>query len=232
MGMSPQPRIAVLGDRDPSLTTHRELDATLALLGADVDASWCATDGADAARPEAFDGLWVAPGTPYRDGDAVLAAIGHARRSGTPLLGTCGGFQYTALALARELAGVAAAHAETDPAAPEPFVAPLACALYGEERTVTCVPGTLLAAILGPAPFAGFHFCGYGLAPGAAAVLEQAGVRIAAHAPHAGVEAFELPGHPFFVATLFQPQVGSLSGAALSPLIAAFVAAARAGAGH
>jgi CTP synthase (UTP-ammonia lyase) len=225
--MSPHTRIAVLGDRDPSFVTHRELDAALALLPADVDAAWCPTDGEDAAHPDAFDGLWVAPGTPYRDDDAVLAAIGHARRSGTPLLGTCGGFQYTALALARDLAGVAAALAETDPDAPEPFVAPLACTLYGEERTVTCVPGTRLAAILGAAPFPGFHFCGYGLAPGAAAVLAGAGVRIAAHAPDAGVEALELPDHPFFIATLFQPQVGALAGAPLSPLIGAFVAAAR-----
>jgi CTP synthase (UTP-ammonia lyase) len=226
--MSPQTRIAVLGDRDPSFITHRELDAALALLPADVEAAWCPTAGEDAARPEAFDGVWVAPGTPYRDDGAVLAAIGHARRCGTPLLGTCGGFQYTALSLARELAGVAATHAETQADAAEPFVAPLACTLYGEERTVTCVPGTRLAAILGAAPFAGFHFCGYGLAPSAAQVLERAGVRIAAHAPDAGVEALELPAHPFFIATLFQPQVGSLAGAPLSPLIGAFVAAARA----
>ena len=41
-----------------------------------------------------------------------------------------------------------------------------------------------------------------------------------------GVEGIELPGHPFFVATLFQPQIGALSGAPLHPLIAAFAEAA------
>ena len=39
--------------------------------------------------------------------------------------------------------------------------------------------------------------------------------------------AIELPGHPFFVATLFQPQVGALAGRPLHPLVTAFVEAAR-----
>jgi CTP synthase (UTP-ammonia lyase) len=41
----------------------------------------------------------------------------------------------------------------------------------------------------------------------------------------AGVEAIELPDHPFFLATLFQPQVGSLAGRPLHPVIQAFLAA-------
>jgi len=40
------------------------------------------------------------------------------------------------------------------------------------------------------------------------------------------VEGIELPAHPFFVATLFQPQVGALAGRPLHPLIGAFCAAA------
>ena len=40
----------------------------------------------------------------------------------------------------------------------------------------------------------------------------------------AGVEAIELPDHPFYLATLFQPQVGSLDGEPLHPVIADFVA--------
>jgi CTP synthase (UTP-ammonia lyase) len=52
--------------------------------------------------------------------------------------------------------------------------------------------------------------------------LTAAGVVVSAHAEDAGVEGIELPGHPFFVATLFQPQIGALSGAPLHPLIAAF----------
>ena len=87
------------------------------------------------------------------------------------------------------------------------------------------MPGTRLAAICGTAPFTGFHWCSYGLAEPYVARLEAAGVVVSARAPDAGVEGIELPGHPFFVATLFQPQVGALAGDPLHPLIAAFAEA-------
>ena len=56
--------------------------------------------------------------------------------------------------------------------------------------------------------------------------LVAAGLVVSATAPDAGVEAVELPDHPFYVATLFQPQVGSSETGALHPLIAALIAAA------
>src|SRR6185312_17098660 len=107
-------------------------------------------------------------------------------------------------------------------------VAPLTCALHGERRTVTPVPGTRLAAICGAEPFEGHHQCGYGLAAAYEAVLADAGVVISAHAPDAGVEGIELPGHPFFMATAFQPQVGSSRSGVVHPLIAALLDAAAA----
>ena len=48
-----------------------------------------------------------------------------------------------------------------------------------------------------------------------------AGLVVSATAPDAGVEAVELPGHPYYVATLFQPQVGSSASGVLHPLVAA-----------
>jgi CTP synthase (UTP-ammonia lyase) len=220
-------RIAILGDRNLDYVTHRELDAALALSPSWVDAAWVATDGDVDAALDSVDGVWVVPGTPYRDDDAVYAAIGRAREEGLALLGTCGGFQYAVIELARSLAGIDARHGETDPDADALVVAPLACSLIGEERTVTCVPGTRLAAICGVEPFAGFHWCNYGLAPAFERALAAAGVVVCARAPDAGVEGIELASHPFFVATLFQPQVGALAGEPLHPLIAAFLEAVR-----
>jgi hypothetical protein len=79
--------IAVLGDRNVEYLTHRELDASLALLPDDVDARWLPSP--DAAASAAADGLWVVPGTPYRDGDAVLDAIRFARTGGMAGSSTC-----------------------------------------------------------------------------------------------------------------------------------------------
>jgi CTP synthase (UTP-ammonia lyase) len=213
-------RIVALGDRDPQFLTHRELDAALALL---PDADWVATDDPAARDLDCVDGVWLLPGTPYRDQAAAFEAIRHCLATGTRFLGTCGGFQYACLALARDRARLeSAAHAESDPEAPDPVVEPLACTLYGESRTVTPVAGTRLAQICGTEPFEGFHWCGYGLSAHGARALQATGVTIAATAPDAGVEAIELADHPFFLATAFQPQVGVSESGRLPTLVAAF----------
>ena len=217
-------KLALLGDRDLDFVTHRALDAALAQMPAGVDAGWIATDSPQ-ARSLDVDALWIAPGTPYRDDEAVYAAIRRAREEGIPLLGTCGGFQYVVVEFARNVAGIDAAHAESDPDADEPVIERLVCSLYGEERTVVPVPGTRIAELCGAAPFPGFLFCGFGLAPQFVRPLARAGLPIGAHAADAGVEAVELRDHPFFVATLFQPQMGALDGAPPHPLIETLLAA-------
>lgn len=218
--------IAALGDRDPAHLTHREIDAAMRLAPAGVEIRWVATDAEEARDISAFDGLWVLPGTPYRDDEVVYEAIRFAREHDMPILGTCGGFQYMAVELAGNVAGIAgAAHAEIDPDGAELVAAPLACSLVGEERTVTTIPGTRLAELVGTDPFSGFHWCGYGLAGDYVARLEAAGLVISAYADDAGVEGFELPAHTFYLATLFQPQVGSSERADLHPLLAGLVEA-------
>ena len=211
--------ILALGDRDPQFLTHREIDATLPLLGA----TWTATDSAFDLG--AADGVWLLPGTPYRDDAAAYRAVAHCLDTGTPFLGTCGGFQYACVELARRAGVAGAAHAESDPGAEDPVVAPLACSLYGEEREVRPVPGTRLASIVGAEPFSGFYFCGFGLAERHVAALERCGVVVSARGDDSPVEAIELPGHPFFVATAYQPQVGVGASGRLPALLAAFVRA-------
>jgi CTP synthase (UTP-ammonia lyase) len=216
--------IAVVGDRDTSLPTHRGLDAAIERMPAAVKARWVGSDELSPGLLDGVDGVWLAPGTPYRDDDAVFALLRFIRETGMPFLGTCGGFQYALVEFARDVAGVdAAAHAETDPLADDPVVGRLSCSLVAQERKVRCVPGTRLAAICGDAPFTGFHWCNYGLSERWVATLEDAGLVVSAHADDAGVEGVELPAddHPFFVATLFQPQMAGPD----HPLIAAFRAA-------
>jgi CTP synthase (UTP-ammonia lyase) len=219
--------IVLLGDRNISFVTHRELDAAIALLPGGVRARWVGTDSPEAARTDQADAVWAVPGSPYRSDGAVYSAIETARTSGQPFLGTCGGFQYAVVEFARNVARIVGAdHAETAPDADDRVIDRLSCSLIGEERNVTAVPGTRMHDLCGPIPFVGFHWCNYGLAPNYVEQLSRHGLVISALADDAGVEAVELPGHPFFVATLFQPQVGSLAGQRLHPIIEAFVAAA------
>ena len=194
-------------------------------MPAGVEAAWLPSPRA--AEAAGADAIWVAPGHAVRGRrrgarrDRPRAST-TARRCSAPAAAS----STPSLALARR-AGLAAAHAEAEPEAEDPLIAPLACSLYGEEREVTCVPGTRLAAICGTAPFTGFHFCGFGLAPGREADLEAAGaVVVGPRARTRASRASSCPAHPFFLATLFQPQVGALDGRPRHPLVAALRCAA------
>jgi CTP synthase (UTP-ammonia lyase) len=59
--------------------------------------------------------------------------------------------------------------------------------------------------------------------------LVACGLRVGATADDAGVEAVELPDHPFFLVTLFQPQVGASAGRPIHPVIDGLISAMRAG---
>jgi CTP synthase (UTP-ammonia lyase) len=110
--------IGIVGDFDPALPSHRAIPVAIAtaavILNYDVRTTWIATDEVD-DRIRAYDGLWCAPGTPYRSADGVLFALRYARESDVPLLATSGGFQYAVVEYARNVAGLAEAdHAEED----------------------------------------------------------------------------------------------------------------------
>ena len=59
----------------PGVNNETVADHTLALMPGDVDASWAATDQPFAAAEAGA--IWFAPGTPYRDGDAVHVLTAH-----------------------------------------------------------------------------------------------------------------------------------------------------------
>ena len=83
------PRIAVVGDFDPKNRTHAMTDASFAHVGATGE--WVPTEsvcGDASARLAGFDGVWIAPASPYRNMEGALAAIRYARERGVPLVGT------------------------------------------------------------------------------------------------------------------------------------------------
>jgi len=220
--------IAVVGDENVALPSHRELNAVRPMLGDDVEAEWVPTDGPAISDLSGFDGIWLVPGSPYADDAAAYEAVRWAREHDVPFLGTCGGLQYAVVEYFRNVLGVAdASHAESDGVDDTNVVAALACSLMGEERLVRPVPGTRFSQLVGDKPFAGMHYCGYGPASGVVERLAGAGIVVEAVADDAGAEVLELPGNRFFMLTLFQPQIGALAGAPVHPLLREFVRCAR-----
>jgi len=88
--------VGVVGDFNPASRSHRATDAALGhaarALGVAVSARWLPTDsltGAGAeAKIETCDGVWIAPGSPYRSLDGALRAIRFARERDWPLVAT------------------------------------------------------------------------------------------------------------------------------------------------
>ncbi|GHJ99899.1 hypothetical protein SY2F82_16970 [Streptomyces sp. Y2F8-2] len=223
-------RLALVGDRSPAVVSHTRVPLLLeALAERDrlvLDAYWIPSEeAADEGAVRGFDAVWVLPGSPYRSEAGVLAAIRTAREEGIPFLGTCGGFQHALLEYARTVCGLTrVAHAENDPDADDLLIEPLACSLVGHEAAVRVVPGTLAHHVIGSQRTVERYFCSYGPSRHLD-TLHAHGLRFSGHDEDGQVRVAELPGHPFFLATLFQPELAG-DGSRPHPVVRALAQAA------
>ena len=181
-----------------------------------------------------MDALWCVPGSPYASMQGALEASRFARESGRPFLGTCGGFQHALIEYARNVLGIAEAdHAETAPRARVLFIAPLSCSLAGKSGTVHFRRGSKAAVFYGGVEAQEKYHCNFGLNPEHQSRLEEGAMAVTGVDDDGAARVVELRGHPFFLATLFQPELSALGEpAAPHPLITAFVRAGAAGIGN
>lgn len=130
---------------------------------------------------------------------------------------------------ARNLAGQAdAAHGEygaPSRGAGAAVITPLACALHGVDIEIELTAGSRLAAVYGRDRATEHATCSYGLDPAQQAMADRDGLRIAALDDTGEARAVERPDHPWFVATLYQPQLRSDPGRP-HPVFVGFVDAA------
>ena len=113
---------------------------------------------------------------------------------------------------ARSLAGIAdAAHAEYG-AGGTAVISLLSCSLQGQTITVELTPGSRLAALCGAPRTVEHTTCSYGLAQEMQNLAGDHGMRVAAVDATGEVRAVERTDHPFFLATLYQPQLRSAPG--------------------
>ncbi|MEU6232329.1 hypothetical protein [Kitasatospora sp. NPDC047058] len=225
------PRIALVGDRSPAVRSHTRIPGLLDVLATRdqlvLDAYWIPTE--DAETPGALDGfdaVWLLPGSPYRSEAGALAAVRTARERGIPFLGTCAGFQHAVVEYARNVCGIGgAAHGENQPGEEELVIVPLSCSLVGHEGAVAVTPGTLAERVLGTTRTLERYHCAYGLNPAYLDRLREGGLRFSAADDEGDLRVLELPGHPFFLASLFQPELAG-DGTRVHPVIRALAAAA------
>lgn len=238
-------RIGILGDFNPAFRSHHATNDSLQhaaqKLGYPVESEWLPTPSLlDPNRKpslESFDGLWAAPGSPYKSFDGMLKGIEFARAHDWPFLATCGGFQYTLIECARNVLGVKdATTAEEAPNAKNIVIYPVSCVvpnrapgapkLSGLVPKIQLRPGSYLAAHYGKEVVEEEFFCNYEVNPDFEWMAMEAGFPIVARGEHGECRAIESPSHLFFIATLFQPQLSSTEKKP-HPLVIAFVAAAQ-----
>ncbi|OMC56811.1 CTP synthase [Mycobacterium sp. IS-836] len=205
--------VAIIGDFDssyaPHVATNEAIRHSASPLGLDVSVAWVATESleTDLSSLTTADALWCAPGSPYRSLLGALAALRFGRENAVPTLGTCGGCQHIILEYARNVLGFEdAQHAEYDPYASRLFISALTCSLAGRTMPVNLEPESIAAQCYGMRRVNEEYYCNFGLNPDFRQVLEEGGLRVTGQDDDDEARVFELPEHPFYVATLFVPQ--------------------------
>lgn len=222
--------IGLVGDRSEAVVAHRAIPVALEqaarALGLRVTCRWIPTEVAGLPeRLAGLTGLWCVPGGPYRSMAGALGAIRWARERDLPFLGTCAGFQYAVVEYARNvLDWPDADHGEVSPDASRAVITPLECGRLDGDGAIRLLPGTRIARAYGVETTVEKYLCRYGINPEFRSALIAGPLREAAVDESGDLRAIELTSHPFFVATLFQPERAALEGEPVA-LAHGFVAA-------
>jgi len=237
-------RIAILGEFDPKSPTlpfiNQSMQHSAEKLKISLQSQWLPTpsllESDTLKRLESFDGIWAAPGSPYKSFDGMLKGIEFARRRDWPFLATCGGFQYTLIECARNVLGIKDADsAENNSGSKNIIIYPVACAVPGHAKGAPKLsgaipenqlrPGSYLHSYYGQETISEEFFCNFEVNPEYEWIAMEAGFPVVARGSQGEIRAIESPTHRFFVATLFQPQLSSKPDHP-HPLVMAFVQAA------
>ncbi len=215
-------RVALVGDFNEQQKSHLAIPKALSASDSTIEAVWVGTDTiGNGESLEGWDGFWCVPGMPYRNPAGALRAIRHARTTRTPFLGTSAGFQFALVEYARNVLGFADAdHQKSNPQAAMPLISPLDAALAGMKARVHFKPGSHLRRAYRASEAMEHYHCSFGLNARYRRLIEGGQMYVAAVDDQQEIRAVELDGHPFFVATLFQPEMGLLP----NPIVSAFAA--------
>ena len=227
-------KVGLIGDYSSEIVAHVAIPKALALASVEikneVNFSWLGTEAIaeDIPKLSAFDALWCVPASPYKNMDGALLAIRYARERKIPFLGTCGGFQHALIEYARNVLGLKEAdHSESNPQTETPVIAPLACSLIGSDGVIELAENSRVCGIYRCREIVEQYNCSFGFNSQYKSMLDQTDMEITGADENGEPRVIELKSHPFFIATLFQPERSALFGkASVHPLVRAYLEAA------
>ena len=100
-----------------------------------------------------------------------------------------------------------AEHEETAPDAETPIISKLSCSLNGLTQPISIVENTIGYNAYKKKTASEQFLCNYGVNPKYQDEMIRNPLRVSAVGPDGEVRMIELSGHPFYVATLFVPQM-------------------------
>ncbi len=182
-------------------------------------------------------GILVPGGFGDRGVEGMIEAIRYAREEGVPFLGICLGMQLAVVEYARNVCGLTGAHSsELDPDAPYPVIdlmpGQVGVTAKGGTMRLGSYPcrlaeGSLAEAAYGTREIHERHRHRYEFNNDYREALTKAGLVLSGLSPDGKlVEMIELPGHPWFMAGQFHPELKSRPNRA-HPLFREFVKAAK-----
>jgi CTP synthase (UTP-ammonia lyase) len=120
-----------------------------------------------------------------------------------------------------------AEHEETAPSAPTLLISKLTCSLIGKTQTIEITLGSFAHQAYGQKEVTEQFHCHYGLNPQFRDTVDMGQLKITGVDVEGDARIVELANHPFYVATLFLPQISSRPERP-HPLIVAYLKAALA----
>jgi len=225
--------IAIIGDYNIHTRSHAATDAALShsadWLGLSINYDWIPTNNIHTNFDEIvnkYNSFWIAPGGPFNNMNAVIDIIKYARENNKPTIGTCGGFQLMVIEYARNVLHIKnAEHAEYNPDTITPVISPLTCNIKGSPLEINLIDDDLLVSkIYKSKTIVENYYCSYGINSDFQKIINDSGFCIVGTDETREARILELKDHPFYIATLFVPQVNS-SKESPNQLITAFLKA-------
>lgn len=224
--------IGIIGDYDgrPShLATEEALKAGAKTLNLEMNYKWLSTEmfDSDVQELQYYDGLWCAPGSPYKSMNGAINAIKYARENNCPFIGTCGGFQHAVIEFGRNVLNITdLKDANFNPYNTNEYITALSCSLVGQTRRITLCNDSRLYNVYGNTEIVEKYNCCFGLNVHYQRLLNDNGFKIVGIDENDEARIMLIESNIFFIVTLFQPQLSS-SYDNPHPLIVEYLRAAR-----
>ncbi len=214
--MCPVIKLGIIGDYDgrPShLATEEAVKHCASKLDITVKWDWIPTTSFEHGTVDElfrYDGLWCAPGSPYKSMNGAINAIRFAREHNYPFIGTCGGFQHAVIEYGRNVLHLdELQELSFDLYEPNDYITQLSCSLIGQTRHITLDRTSYLYDIYGEDVIVEKYNCNFGLNQKFQTLLNNNGFRVVGIDEDKEARLMVIEANDFFVASLFQPQLSS-----------------------